>query len=123
MFEFIRELETDDEDSEWDDWDRLPPYQASAAPVEPTATKDRLDTTLTREIGSLRRLLTRLEATIDTEEEPDRLVLPLTRLVESIARTIRIHKGVADPAEQEFHDAVTRVFRDKGLLAWDDPAQ
>jgi hypothetical protein len=70
--------------------------------------------TRTREIGTLRWLLTRIEAGIEAEPEPERMVLPLSRLVEPIARTIRIHSGVTGPPEDPWQASVRRVFKERG---------
>ncbi|HEX5166911.1 MAG TPA: hypothetical protein VFV93_16010, partial [Thermomicrobiales bacterium] len=71
---------------------------------------DALDFSLAREVGVLRLLLDRLEVLILTEADPERLVLPLTRLVESIARTIRIHSGVTGGPEDDLAGFIARAF-------------
>ena len=116
MIDFVHELENGD-DSYWDHWD-IPAEPGGRS--GPFAAPTGFDYTLTREIGTLRRLLDRLEAGIETEEEPERLVLPLTRLVESIARTIRIHNGVSGGPDDPIQESIIRVFREMGLDG-DDP--
>ena len=59
-------------------------------------------------------------ASIDTHLEPERLFLPLTRLVESIARTICIHSGDTGGPEDPIQESIIRVFREIGLDG-DDP--
>ncbi len=115
MIAFIRELERseDGDDDAWDDWDIPAVPGGRSGPIANTVP-DGFDYSLTREIGTLRSLLTRIETGIDAEADPERLVLPLTRLVESIARTIRIHNGVTGGPEDELQAAVDRVFLERG---------
>lgn len=114
MRAYLDEIEEED-DGHWDDWDIAAEPGGVSSPSD--GSEPALNFSLAREIRSLRTLLDRIEAGIAAEAEPERLVLPLTRLVESIARTLRIHSGITGGPDDELQDAVNRVFKDLGLDA------
>jgi hypothetical protein len=117
--DFATGVDFDEEDDDtWDDRDIPEAPGEVSGPVAPDggATPVPMSYSLERDVAAMRRLLDRVEGLIDEAVEPDKLVLALCRLVESIARVIRIHHGVSGPPESAWDRSVKRAFAKRGWL-------
>jgi hypothetical protein len=111
-----------DDDGYYDAWDiGAEPGEPSgpfwlAEPADaPPARAEPLDYSLEREIGTLRALLDRMAGIVGATDDPERLVLPLTRLVEAIARTLRAQALLRGGPETEMSRALNAILEEIGL--------
>jgi|GEM_PF-5828492 len=81
-----------------------------SAANQPTS-QPQVDYSLAREIASMRVLLARIESDIASEENATQLVAPLTRLVESIARTIKAHNAISGGPVDRLDELVSIALR------------
>lgn len=71
---------------------------------------------LAAEIGALRLMLQRVVATELLDGDARETTQTITRLVDSIVRTLRMERTLAATFEDDLRAAVTRAFADLGLL-------
>lgn len=73
------------------------------------------DLSLAAEIGALRLVLQRVIAVDALESDPKDLAVTMTRLVDSIVRTIRLQRAISGGQADAIADAVTTVLLELGL--------
>ena len=73
------------------------------------------DLSLGAEIGALRLVLQRVVAVDALESDPKELAVTMTRLVDSITRTIRLQRTLSGGRADAIADAVTTVLLELGL--------